>query len=217
MTFQASSALSAVRHCAAISGIAAVLAFAPAAQAVPTVSMASNVAVPLTTQGIYINVVGGVSGPSTTFGWDINPWGTATTTSALNFFNPAAPTGGVYAISVAGQVASLSVGSVVGPGTTYGSGLATTTAASSPWVLNSLNYFGFRLLNEANGLVHYGYGSMLIGSSLQTRTVQNLWFESTPGVAITIAPIPEPSSIALMLMGAAGVAGLVARRRRQTA
>ncbi len=215
MTFPVSSALGAVRTCAAISGVAAVLAFAPAAQAIPVVSTAANVAVPFTTQGIYINVVTGASGPSTTSGWDINPWGSATSTSALNFFNPAAPTGGVYAISAVGQVASLALGTVIGPATTFGSGQATTTAASSPWVLNSLNYFGFRLLNEANGQVHFGYGSMLIGSSLQTRTVQNLWFESTPGVAITVAAIPEPSSIALMLLGAAGVAGFVARRRRQ--
>ncbi len=215
MTFPASSALSAVRHGAAISGIAALLAFSSAAQALPTLSIAANVAVPLTTQGIYINVVSGATGPSTTTGWDINPWGTTTTTSALNFFNPAAPTGGVYAVSIAGQVANLALGTSVGPTTTFGSGQATTTAASRPWVLNSVNYFGFRLLNEANNQVHYGYGSMLIGSSLQTRTVQNLWFESTPGVAITVAAIPEPSSIALMLMGAVGVAGLVARRRRQ--
>ena len=140
-------------------------------------SAAANVAVPLTTAGVYINVVSGVTNtvPANAPGWDINPWGSATSTSALNFFNASAPTGGVYVASVVGQVASLSLGTVVGPATLlYGSGQATTTAASSPWVLNATNYFGFRFIGD-DTLLHYGYGTMIIGSTLQSRTVGNLW------------------------------------------
>ncbi len=212
--FQSTAGTMSLAHGAAIGGAAVLLAFASAAHAAPTLSLASNVAVPATTAGVYINVVSGAFGTAAaTTGWDINPW----SSTGLSFFNPASPTGGVYAISIAGQVASLPVGSVIGAGTTYGSGTATTTAASLPWSLNAVNYFGFRLTNEANSSVHYGYGAMTIGASLLDRTVSQLWFESTPGASITVTAIPEPSSVALMLLGGLGLAGAVARRRRQSA
>ena len=205
-------------RCAAMVGTAAVLAFAPAAHAIVIQSAVANVAVPLTTAGVYINVVSGVTNavPASVTGWDINPWGSATSTSALNFFNPTAPTGGVYVVSVAGQVASLSLGTVVGLATPlYGSGQATTTAVSSPWVLNATNYFGFRFIGD-DTLLHYGYGTMIIGATLQTRTVGNLWYESVANTAITVSAVPEPSSWALMLGGLA-MAGAIARRRSQAA
>jgi hypothetical protein len=201
----------------AIAGVAAILAFAPAAHAVVVVSAASNVAVPLTTQGVYINVVSGISNiaPASAPGWDINPWGSTTSTSALNFFNPTTPTGGVYVASIAGQVANLAVGTVVGAATPlFGSGQATTTAASSPWVLNATNYFGFRFIGD-DTLLHYGYGTMIIGSSLQIRTVGNIWYEDAANTAITVAAVPEPATWALMLGGMAA-AGAIVRRRRQS-
>ncbi len=217
--FQFSPTLKSKVHGAALGGAAVLLAFAPAAQAVVVVSPASNLVVPLTSAGIYINVVSGVSNvaPASAPGWDINPWGSATSTSALNFFNAALPAGtvpasGSYVVSVVGQVASLAAGTVVGATTPlFGSGQATTTAATSPWVLNATNYFGFRFSGD-DGLLHYGYGTMIIGGSLQTRTVGSLFYESAPNTAITV--VPEPSTYALMLMGALGVVGAAMRRRQ---
>lgn len=210
--FQASTGLKALARGSAMASAAALLAFVPAAHAVPTQSAASNIVVPATTSGVYINLLTGAFGAAAaTPGWDINPW----SSSGLSFFNPSAPAGGVYALSAVGQVASLAAGSVIDATSTFGSGVASTTAANSPWSLNSANYFGFRLLNEGNGLVHYGYGVMNIGAALTDRTVSQLWFESDPGMSITV--VPEPSSIAMMLLGGLGLAGVLARRRRQSA
>ena len=206
-------------HGLALSGIVALAAFAPAAQAVVIASAATNVAVPLTTAGVYINVVTGVSNvaPASAPGWDVNPWGSTTSTSALNFFNPTAPTGGVYVVSIAGQVGNLPLGTVIGAATPlFGSGQATTTAASQPWALNAINYFGFRF-NGEDGLLRYGYGKMTIGSSLQVRTVDSLYYESVSGANITVGAVPEASTTAMMLLGGALVAGLGLRRQRQGA
>jgi hypothetical protein len=205
----------AVRALAAGAAVAAALC-STAAHAVVVVSPAANVAVPLTTAGVYINVVSGANSPTPASapGWDVNPWGSTTSTSALNFFNPTAPTGGVYAISIAGQVANLAPGTVVGAATTYGSGQATTTAATSPWALNAINYFGFRF-NGDDGQLRYGYGTVIIGSSLQVRTIGNLFYEDTPGASITVSAVPEVSTSAMLLMG--GIAGAFVLRRRQRA
>lgn len=200
-------------HGLALSSVVVAAVWSPAAQAVPVLSAASNVAVPVNAAGVYINVVTGVTNvnPAAVPGWDINPFGT----SSLSFFNPAAPAGGVYVLSAASQVANLALGTVVGAGTPlFGSGAATTTAVASPWVLNATNYFGFRF-NGEDGLLHYGYGSMLIGASLTSaRTVGNLWYESAAGASITVSPIPEPS-IAAMLLAGGVLGGFALHRRRQ--
>src|SRR3954465_9408732 len=60
---------------AALGGATAILA--PHASATPVASPASSVIIPISTSGVYINVVtGGTSNtPSGTPGWDLNPWG----------------------------------------------------------------------------------------------------------------------------------------------
>ncbi len=99
--------------------------------------------VPATTAGLYLNVVTGVSNtnPGSAPGWDINPFGS----SALSFFNPAAPTGGVYVKGSGANVANLALGTLIGSASLYTSGAADTTQ----WMLNSTdNYLGFRLRDE---------------------------------------------------------------------
>jgi hypothetical protein len=197
----------------ALAVASAIVAFAPAAQAVVVVSPAANVVVPVSSSGIYINVVTGATGPSSTVGWDVNPWGSG----GLFVWSPSPGAGGI--VSVGTALAALNVGSVVSAASTFATSGSAATVVNG-WALNSSNnYFGFSFLNEANGLVHYGYGVMSVGAAFNTagRSVVNLFYESQPGVAITVAAIPEPSTWAMMLAGLAAAGALVRRQQRSQA
>ena len=196
---------SAFKVSTAIGGAAAMMAFAPSAHAIVVVSPAANIVVPANVAGIYINVISGAAGAATTPGWDINPWGG----TFLSFFNPVAPTGGVYVVGAGATPSNLAIGSVVGVGSIFGSGAASFTPG---WNLNATNYVGFRFLNEGNGSVHYGYASIAVGSAVTNRTVSQIFYESVPGASISV--VPEPASVAMMLLGGLVVGGVALRRRR---
>lgn len=194
---------------AAAGSAAALLVLAPAAHAVVVVSPAANIPIPVTTAGIYINVVTGAAGTAgATSGWDINPWGNA----SLQMWAPSSGGGGI--VTSGGSFAALPAGAIVGPASTFADSPSGASGGSG-WVLGAENYFGFSFLNEGNGQIHYGYGIISVGSSFNAagRSVVNLFYESQPGVAITTAPIPEPSTYALMIGGLAAM-GAWGRRRR---
>lgn len=209
--FDLSARLRPLTHCAALGAVAAMLSLAPAANAAVVASPAANIAVPATVSGIYVNVITGAAGAAgATTGWDINPW----SSTSLSFFNPSAPAGGVYVVTGGTTPVSLAVGSVIDGSSSFGSGAANFAAS---WMLNSTNYFGFRFLNEGNGEVHYGYGSMIVGASPTARSIGELFYESVPGVGITVTAVPEPSTWAMMALGGVALGALARRRRKQAA
>jgi len=194
-----------MKHFGAAAAAATVVGGASAAVVQSSVA---NVLIPVNTAGIYVNIVAGTTGTGSSLaGWDINPWNA----SNLSFFNPNAPTGGVYvrtSTTVAG-VSNLAVGTVVGASSLYASGAAQSTG-SNPFILNSSNNFvGFRFVNEANGnAIHYGYMQIELGASPidPVRKIVGIWYEDVAGAAITV---PAPGAFALL-----GLAGLAGRRRR---
>lgn len=164
-----------------------------------------NQVVPNNIDGLYVNVQTGVTGATgaTTAGWDINPYGTSTTT--MSWFN-ATGSGMVQGLGQGGTssaTASLSMGSVVSASSTYAAVASSPTAGG--WVLNSVNYFGFKFLDAASQ-VRYGFGSMTMGATMGVRTLNFVAFDDT-GAPITVTP--APGAIALL-----GLAGLAGRRRR---
>jgi hypothetical protein len=204
----------AMRLAVAATAFGAALATQSAHAAVVVVDLtAAPITIPFNIDGLYINVVTGATGTTggSVPGWDINPYFTGTGvggTPAFNLFSPTAP-GGYVGAGL--NATPLSLGSVVSGSSTFVSGALGTGPAVA-----GVQYFGFRFLNGTSptGTTHYGYAAFDRSLPVAAGSVRLLGyaFESTPLTAITIAPIPEPSSIAMMLAGLA-VAGGLARKR----
>jgi hypothetical protein len=196
--------------CSALAAAAAIGGVAQNSDAAIVYSGAVNINIPTSTSGVYVNVVTGANAtsPSGAPGWDLNPWSSTT----LSFFNPAAPSGGVYVLTGT-NVANLPAGTTIDGGSTYGSGSAATTGAQ-PFVLNSSNNLvGFRFQNEAAGnQTQYGWMRISLAATLngQPRAIVEYAYEDT-GAGIGAGVVPAPGSLALLALGAAG---LVGRRRK---
>jgi PEP-CTERM motif len=210
--------LSSLRKTAiAVAAGAGLMVAASQSHAVIVYSGPVSLNIPVTTNGLYLNVVNGATnlpagGAGTTVpGWDINPW----SATGLAFFSPTAPAGGAYVLSGTSTVANLAVGTLISGTSTFGSGIAANTAQFN--LNSSNNVFGFRFINEAGGTTHYGWARFALGASTidPTRRVVEYAFESTPGLGIQAGVVPGPGTYALMGLGIAGVL-LAARRRKQS-
>ena len=169
----------------------------------------ANLVIPNNIDGQYINVETQVFGSAAGLvaGWDLNPYGTSTTT--MSWFAAAAPSGCVTGLGQGGTivgVANLSNGTIVGSASTFGN--TASGVANGGWVLNANNYFGFRFVG-ADTLTHYGYGVFSVGATMGVRTLVSIDFESVAATSITVVAVPAPGAIALL-----GLAGLAGRRRR---
>jgi hypothetical protein len=168
---------------------------------------------PATAEGLYINVVTGLSSASVGAvpGWDLNPYGSST---RLLFYENLPM---VYLLGF--TPGSLDSGMSVGPASTFAGDYSYTCVfGSNPgeWDYNANNYFGFRFTDEADSLTHYGWGQIHVGAVAADRQLTALYYEDTAGTAIAVGAtgvVPEPSSALLL---AAGAAGLAAFRRRRT-
>jgi len=194
-------------HFAALAavGVVAGVGTAQHADAAIVASGPVNIPIPLTTAGVYLNIVTGVNNasPSLVPGWDINPYGS----TSLILFNPGAPAGGVYA-SVGGNF-DLTLGTLVDSTSTYGSGTMSTLNFNS-----DNNYIGFRFQNEAAAnQVQYAWAQLHIGASATdpARAIIAYAYENS-GAGILVGAVPAPS--AGMAALALGGIGLLGRRRK---
>lgn len=170
-----------------------------------------NIAIPSTTDGMYLNVITGQTGATGTAvsGWDINPY----SATGLGFF---APAGGGYVRGLGSStslVDNLAQGTLIGPSQSFGSGQSETSGATAFFPGSMSNLVGFRFVNEATGATHYGWMRILLGGaglSSQPRAIIEYAYESVAGIGIGAGQIiPAPGALALL-----GLAGLTSRRRR---
>jgi MYXO-CTERM domain-containing protein len=190
---------------------AATVAMSAAAANASVVTWNANLVIPNNIDGQYINVETQVYGSAAGLaaGWDLNPYGTSTTT--MSWFAAAAPSGCVTGLGTGGTitgVANLSNGTLVSAASTFGN--TASGVANGGWVLNAANAFGFRF-TAADGLTHYGYGIMTVGATMGVRTLTSVSYESVAATGITVVNVPAPGALALL-----GVAGLAGGRRRRS-
>jgi len=185
-------------------------------QAAIVYSPVINLAIPVASPGLYLNIQTGASGTSAAAvpGWDINVGGT----SALNFASPggynfvrlnsASPTAGPSNLPFGFLVSANGVGM---PTASWIAG-----GAADGLTLNSAqNYIGFQF-TDSSSVTHIGYLVLSIGLSATgaDRKIVSYAYNSesvtSPGGNSWPPHLPSPGALALACQ-----AGLLAKRRRR--
>jgi hypothetical protein len=202
-------------HVALFSGAAAIFAAAPAHASVVSVTLPTPLTITNSIDGIYLNIVTGVSGSSgaAVSGWDINPYNN---NAGLTFYGAASPsgimtslTGATTSSNTLAVAMALSQGMVVGPNGTYNQ-FQTVGTQFQP--NSGIQYLGFRFQNEATAAQNYGY--LVLNTTGGTGFPASVvgWAYENTGAAITV--VPEPATYAMF---GAGLLGVMALRRRRSA
>ncbi len=192
---------------AALAGTAAAI---PSAQAT-VITNNTAIPIPANTAGVYINFVTGQTGTSAGAvpGWDFNPYSSS---GVLGFY---------WSTDLAGSLRGAGVATDATSNLYANLAAGTTVSSSSPFTSaiqgTSANYrgtgteiLGFRFVNESTGTLNFGYLTITtIGSTGFPATITSYRYENNGG-AITVAAVPEPSTVALLTvtaltLGAAGV------------
>ncbi|MGQ0802216.1 MAG: hypothetical protein ACT4NL_19140 [Pseudomarimonas sp.] len=173
---------------------AALCLFSSSAFAAVVDSGVVNLPVAANIDGLYLNLVTGVSANATVAGWDFNPFLGG---GNLAFFssNTAANVNAV--VGVGTVVTALTPGTVVGPASTYAT-VGTVTTTGTTFRATGTSFVGFRFQNEANGnSLHYGYAEMTTtaANGFPATVVRYVW-DNTPNTAVTIAGGAVPPQFA---------------------
>ena len=183
-----------------------------------------NIALPATSEGVYLDLITGANGalPSSAPGWQINPWGTTGLRFGTNYPVPDAYFVGNGSNSSGGTAVNLAVGSTISfDGTSVNNASSMSTAykwsysasaaafgtAAGQWKLNSDNYLGVLSL-EGDGSVLKAWVRVAVGSTNLERTIVD-WAYELDGGALTVGAVPAPGAAVLLAL-----AGVMGRRRR---
>lgn len=202
---------------AAVAGAALAAPAIPNADADIVYSGPVNVNITSTTQGVYLNVVSGINSTNSSLvaSWDVNPW----SSTGLGLFNPATPSQAYVATAAGGTTAvNMAFGAMIDGSSLYGSN---SSANNAQWNLNSSNNLvGFRFVDPSIGggaTTLYGWMRISLSATAgsQPRAIVEYAYENT-GAGIQ-AGVPEPSTMALLGVMAAGALGVRAWRKRKAA
>jgi hypothetical protein len=203
-------------------GVVALTMFATTANAAVVFVDLSTVpiAVPNNIDGVYLNLVTGVTGASEAAvpGWDINLYNN---TEGLTFYGADSPSG-VFASGTPGffaQATSLSFGDSISATGQYNPFQTVATSFRSA----GTGYVGFRFLNEGTSQLNYAWLEIQSGglafpnqgfpSAILRYAYENSGQGITAGEIGMVSAVPEPQEWALMLAGL-GFVSAIARRKR---
>jgi hypothetical protein len=211
--------------CAAVAAAATVASQAQNADAAIVYSGVQDVGFVAPGKGVYINLVTKHAGDSTAIpgGYDINPYinpghngiGAADDSGLGNYsgsslFVAGAPVNGVQ------TDAKLTAGTLIGLSSTFGTTgsnlLATSNNGGAPWdgASNGDGYLGIQFheagVNGGNPIYGWVRINKPAGAPQDGTILVHDWAYDDTGAAITAgAGVPEPTSLALLAMGAIGL------------
>lgn len=223
------------RKFAALAGATGALA-AGTAEAVPytpTAGVAAAQNIPgfsfVTSTNVTLGVLEPPSVLNTSTVWDVD--GSGTPDYQLGKLKPSITTGARLGFLgqnklqvVQGEglyLQNLATNALVGPGTQLRSTNIFVTMAgnidfATGFTLNQPGQFGFSF--SGTGGTYFGWGSLVIDGTPtgQGFKITEAYYNTAPGVGINVGavPVPEPSSMALLAVGAAGVTAWRARRKQ---
>jgi PEP-CTERM motif len=209
-------------HAALFTATTALFVAAPAAQAaIVSVNLTSSpIAITNNIDGVYLNVVTGVSGATSAAvpGYDINPYNN---NAGLTFYGNATPNG-ILATGTPGtsaETTALSFGALISSAGQFNQFQTRGTAFQTP----GTRYLGFKFLNETTGVSNFGWLQVVSGGLPSPNggfpALITAYGYENAGLSITagaVAAIPEASTWALFAVGLVGL-GLRGMKRRQGA
>jgi len=184
---------------AAVAGVG-VVGIVENADAAVVYSGVMNVNIPADFTGVYLNLSNNLTGrpASAVPGWDINPW---VSSGQWRIFPSSTGPGGIVAPTAGNASASaLNPGDPIGPAQAYATSSATLLPNGNPTLIG-IRFSG----NDA--LIHYGWARISNSNSpLTAGTLVDWGWEDQANTPIAAgAGIPEPSSLALLAVGAVGL------------
>ena len=90
-------------------------------------------------------------------------------------------------------------------------------SAAENFLQSGDNYIGFRFWDEDSDDQHYGWANLNLDLVTRTMSITEWAWDDTADTAIGVADVPEPSSLALLAMGAGGLFAYRARRKKRSA
>ena len=187
------------------------LGFVPAAHGAIVSSGVQNIVLPQSFfTGVYVNIITQVTSPTLPGDFDTAPW-IGFDLGGIDISNGDALR---PVITGSSQVVNLTTADSVGSASNLSAGASFSDAHTGPapgqFQILAAGYLGFAFSPTVGAPTQYGWAKVTIDNT-STGTLHEWAYETTPGTAIQVGAVPEPTGTLLTLLAATA---LTLRRRR---